>query len=61
MSKIIKIKNLKKLKINKCPICKKGVTINFDPFCSKKCSDIDLYNWISEEYYFPENNKSQSE
>jgi len=40
---------------NLCPICKKKVSeyLNnkFFPFCSKKCKNIDLFNWLSSKYY----------
>ena len=35
----------------KCPICKKEVTdMKYRPFCSKRCADIDLGNWFTEQY-----------
>ncbi len=43
---IIKIKRTKKIK---CPTCKKDAFKNYIPFCSKKCSDIDLMKWLSDE------------
>tara|TARA_B100001971_G_C17739825_1_gene310122 strand:+ start:266 stop:448 length:183 start_codon:yes stop_codon:yes gene_type:complete len=43
---IIKIKKTKKIK---CPTCKKNAIEPYIPFCSKKCSDIDLMKWLSEE------------
>ncbi|MEO8026544.1 MAG: DNA gyrase inhibitor YacG [Bryobacteraceae bacterium] len=35
-----------------CPICKKEVarTDPFMPFCSKRCTTIDLGNWATEKY-----------
>jgi len=45
--KIIKL-NKKKAK---CPTCKKQSLFPFTPFCSKKCSDIDLMKWLSDENY----------
>jgi len=45
--KIIKI-NKKKAK---CPTCKKRSLFLFTPFCSKKCSDVDLMEWLSDENY----------
>lgn len=33
-----------------CPICKKPTQEKFKPFCSKKCSDIDLIRWFSGNY-----------
>ena len=46
--------NYKKvIKINKkrakCPICRKYANITHMPFCSNKCSDIDLMKWLSNE------------
>ena len=34
---------------SKCPTCKKESIEEFNPFCSKKCSDIDLSKWLSDE------------
>ncbi len=46
-SKIIKLQKKK----NKCPTCKKNSIELFAPFCSKKCSDLDLMKWLSDENY----------
>ena len=45
-SKVIKLFN-KKIK---CPTCKKKSNDPFTPFCSKKCSDLDLIKWLSDYY-----------
>jgi len=49
-----KIKNnilpLRKRRL-KCPSCKKKSTDPFTPFCSKKCADLDLMKWLSDEQY----------
>lgn len=39
------------VRMHKCPICSK-LTNNqeYRPFCSKRCSDIDLGNWFGEKY-----------
>ena len=38
----------------KCPICKKEFTdMKYRPFCSKRCADIDLGNWLNGSYSFP--------
>ena len=48
----------------KCPICKikesNSISENKTfPFCSPKCRDIDLYNWLSGEYdYFDEEDRA---
>lgn len=47
VKKIIKI-NKNKIK---CPICKKAANEPYIPFCSKKCTDIDLAKWLTEENY----------
>ena len=50
-----KFSKFKLLKISKkkekCPTCKKNSTETFAPFCSKKCSDLDLMKWLSDENY----------
>ena len=42
-----KVVKLQKRKV-KCPTCKKKSLEPFTPFCSKKCSDIDLLKWLSD-------------
>jgi endogenous inhibitor of DNA gyrase (YacG/DUF329 family) len=37
----------------KCPVCKKAVNEKYKPFCSKRCSDIDLGRWLNESYIIP--------
>ena len=33
-----------------CPICGKAAARTFYPFCSKRCTDIDLNRWLSNSY-----------
>ena len=33
-----------------CTICGKPSAAAYRPFCSKRCADIDLYRWLSEDY-----------
>lgn len=35
---------------SKCPICKKVFGPDPSPFCSKRCSDIDLGRWLKGGY-----------
>ena len=44
--------NKNNVKIIKCIICKKMFSENTEtkPFCSKRCSYIDLNNWLGEKY-----------
>jgi hypothetical protein len=36
-----------------CPICKKPRSAGFAPFCSARCRDRDLANWLNEGYALP--------
>jgi len=36
-----------------CPICGKAVVAEFRPFCSRRCTDIDLNRWLSGVYAVP--------
>ncbi len=36
-----------------CPICGKSETAAFKPFCSKRCSDLDLGKWLKGDYAVP--------
>ncbi len=36
-----------------CPICRKYTTMDFRPFCSKRCADVDLGRWLGEGYRIP--------
>ncbi|MEI7874803.1 MAG: DNA gyrase inhibitor YacG, partial [Alphaproteobacteria bacterium] len=37
----------------KCPICEKTGTVEYQPFCSKRCANIDLGRWLKEGYVVP--------
>lgn len=39
--------------LGKCPICKKRATLDYRPFCSKHCSDVDFSRWIGGTYSIP--------
>ncbi len=36
-----------------CPICGKETVGAFRPFCSKRCTDVDLHRWLSGVYAVP--------
>lgn len=37
-----------------CPICKRqSPTRPFQPFCSKRCADVDLNRWFTGGYAIP--------
>lgn len=45
-----------------CPICEKPTTWKdnpFRPFCSEKCQDRDLGNWLTESYSVPDETNSE--
>ena len=43
-----KVVHLKKKK-SKCPTCKNMPKEPFSPFCSKKCSELDLMKWLTDQ------------
>jgi endogenous inhibitor of DNA gyrase (YacG/DUF329 family) len=46
--------NVVKLRpVRPCPICGKPSTQQFHPFCSARCTDIDLNRWLSGAYVIP--------
>ena len=36
-----------------CPVCGKPRVKEHDPFCSRRCADIDLQRWLSGGYAIP--------
>lgn len=36
-----------------CPICHKPTQAATRPFCSKRCSDVDLSRWLNGSYAVP--------
>ena len=36
-----------------CPICGKPRDAKYDPFCSRRCSEVDLYRWLKGGYVIP--------
>ena len=40
-------------KSDSCPICNKPRTLKYQPFCSKRCADVDLHRWLSGSYAVP--------
>ena len=39
-----------------CPICGKKRSAAYDPFCSKRCADVDLHRWLKGSYVIPGGN-----
>ena len=34
----------------RCPICRRAGEAKYRPFCSKRCSDVDLARWLGGAY-----------
>jgi uncharacterized protein len=50
MSKKITFLHPQKTKVTDCPLCGEKATSPHTPFCSRKCSQLDLGNWLNEAY-----------
>ena len=38
------------VKVGKCPICKGAGDPHYRPFCSRRCTNIDLARWLGGSY-----------
>jgi len=47
-------------KADPCPICKKPGVKTYEPFCSKRCADVDLHRWFSGGYSIPATEEDDS-
>lgn len=47
-------------KTDPCPICKKPPVKTYEPFCSKRCADVDLHRWLSGGYGIPAREEDDS-
>ena len=36
-----------------CPVCGQPSCVKQDPFCSRRCAEIDLGRWLSGTYFIP--------
>ena len=41
------------VKVGKCPICKAVGDPLYRPFCSRRCSNVDLARWLGGSYAIP--------
>jgi endogenous inhibitor of DNA gyrase (YacG/DUF329 family) len=39
--------------VKKCPNCGKPTDPKYDPFCSRRCADVDLHRWLKGTYVIP--------
>ncbi|RBP02526.1 hypothetical protein DFR50_1512 [Roseiarcus fermentans] len=44
-----------------CPICGKPRSERYDPFCSRRCADVDLYKWLKGGYVIPGSERERGE
>ena len=44
-----------------CPTCKKPSIKEFFPFCSKRCSQVDLNRWLGERYHIDTNQQNDEQ
>ena len=36
-----------------CPVCRAPAAAEFQPFCSKRCREVDLGRWLGGDYRIP--------
>ena len=46
---------------NECPICNQGSQDKYRPFCSQRCSEIDLGRWFNGSYVIEGNQTSDGQ
>lgn len=37
----------------RCPVCRKPTDQGYQPFCSRRCADVDLARWLRADYALP--------
>ena len=48
-------------RLPRCAICGKPASAHYRPFCSKRCSDIDLARWLNGSYAIAGGNQDADE
>ena len=43
-----------------CPICRRKAVPDYEPFCSKRCADVDLHRWLGGVYAVPTDEPGQA-
>ena len=49
------------MKNSSCPTCKSASKKDFFPFCSKRCSQVDLNRWLGERYHVDTNQQNDEQ
>jgi endogenous inhibitor of DNA gyrase (YacG/DUF329 family) len=42
-----------------CPICGRPRAEKYNPFCSARCADVDLYRWLNGKYAIPASEEAE--
>lgn len=42
-----------------CPICGRPTALDYRPFCSRRCADVDLSRWLRGAYAIPDAAESE--
>lgn len=45
----------------RCPICGKPTVVDYRPFCSIRCADVDLSRWLRGAYAIPGREPAQAD
>ena len=53
--------NAKTKQARACPICGRPRDEKYDPFCSRRCADVDLYRWLNGNYAIPASDEPDEE
>jgi len=53
--------NVIPLKGRKCPICGRSAVSRYRPFCSGRCADQDLGNWLKGDYRIATNEQAEQD
>ncbi len=53
MSDDLKITEKPAAPAKRCPICGRPRDSKYDPFCSRRCADVDLHRWLKGTYVIP--------
>jgi endogenous inhibitor of DNA gyrase (YacG/DUF329 family) len=43
-----------------CPICEKPAVVDYRPFCSRRCANVDLQRWLTGRYALGESEEDGS-
>jgi endogenous inhibitor of DNA gyrase (YacG/DUF329 family) len=55
------VKHLAERKAPRCPICGKPPEVAYKPFCSQRCTDVDLHRWLAGGYVIPTDETPESD